>query len=93
MRSIIMAPEVDVTMLIQEIQNRPAIYDTSKAEYHDRHLKRKMWEEVCCNVYSAPVWTCLTSKEKTKYGKFKFLLDFLVVIGDKTCKTIKKTIR
>ena len=30
----IMAPEVDVTILIQEIQNRP-IYDTSKAEYHD----------------------------------------------------------
>ena len=30
----IMAPEVDVTKLIQEIQNRP-IYDTPKAEYHD----------------------------------------------------------
>ncbi|XP_041982313.1 uncharacterized protein LOC121735535 [Aricia agestis] len=62
-----MAPEIDITMLIQEIRNRPGIYDTSKAEYRNKHLKSKLWEEVCCNIYSAPVWTSLTSKEKTKY--------------------------
>ncbi|XP_052745835.1 uncharacterized protein LOC128199634 [Bicyclus anynana] len=68
-RYYIMAPDIDVSMLIQEIQNRPAIYDTSKPEYHDRNLKRKMWDEVCCNIYSAPVWTSMTSNEKTKFGK------------------------
>ncbi|KPJ06467.1 hypothetical protein RR48_14206 [Papilio machaon] len=36
----------DTERFITEIENRPAIWDTSSDEYSNRHLKKKSWEEV-----------------------------------------------
>ncbi|XP_061705686.1 uncharacterized protein LOC133516679 [Cydia pomonella] len=38
--------EINIENFIQEIQNRPAIWDMSKREYSDRIAKKKAWEEI-----------------------------------------------
>ncbi|KAH9635725.1 hypothetical protein HF086_001763 [Spodoptera exigua] len=64
-----MAHDIDCKILISEIEKRTPLYDTSRKEYHDRNLKKKLWNEVCQEVYSSSVWDLMSSEDKTKYGK------------------------
>ncbi|XP_059053624.1 uncharacterized protein LOC131847922 [Achroia grisella] len=60
--------EIDVNVLINEVRKRKPIYDTFRKEYHDRILKKKLWDEVCQVVYSSD-WDSLSAQDKIKYGK------------------------
>ncbi|XP_031770682.2 uncharacterized protein LOC116413823 [Galleria mellonella] len=65
---ITMSIEIDINLLIEEIRKRAPIYDTSTKEYHDRSLKKQLWDEVCQEVFSS-VWDSLSGRDKIKYGK------------------------
>lgn len=61
--------DFDVPQLIVEVQNRPPLYDTSILEYHDRNLKKRLWREICRELYSGTVWDGLKPNEQSKIGK------------------------
>lgn len=55
----------DVEKFILEVEKRPAIWDMSIEDYHDRDLKRKCWEEIVEVIGG----TELSVKEKKEMGK------------------------
>jgi hypothetical protein len=61
--------EFNTEIFIQEIENRPVLWDMSKREYGDRVLKRKAWEELC--ILFIPHFETKTTKEKNEEGKCK----------------------
>ncbi|KAL0901936.1 hypothetical protein ABMA27_007081 [Loxostege sticticalis] len=61
--------DFDVPQLIVEVQNRPPLYDTSILEYHDRNLKKRLWREICRELYSGTVWDGLKPNEQSKIEK------------------------
>lgn len=46
-----MGTDIDVEKLIDAVQSRPALYDTSYKEYRDARLKATCWEEVGVEMY------------------------------------------
>lgn len=60
--------EIDIEKLICEIQKRRHLYDTTTAEYSDRNVKKKLWEEVCVQLIAD--WDKLEIQDKIKQGKF-----------------------
>lgn len=61
----------DTELFIQEIQNRPVLWDMSKREYSDRILKRKAWEEMCTLFIRE--FEIKTTREKNEKCKCKLL--------------------
>jgi hypothetical protein len=61
---------IDISKLIVEVQNRSPLYDTSTPDYHARKLKKKLWKEVCREIYSASVWNGLSVGEQAILSKF-----------------------
>lgn len=47
-RRVIGAPKPYMTpeLLIEQVRRRPALWDESLREYHDKHLKKVKWNEV-----------------------------------------------
>lgn len=59
--------EFDTEKFINEIQSRPAIWNTKLPEYSDRILKQRAWEELV-DIYHG---TELTKEEKQKLGNYQ----------------------
>ncbi|XP_064108274.1 uncharacterized protein LOC135216735 [Macrobrachium nipponense] len=57
---------VDCERLIKEVEKRPALYDFKLKDYCDKHVRRKLWTEVCEAVFSD--WNYLTSETKKDKG-------------------------
>lgn len=60
--------DFDTEKLIIEIQNRPAIWNTKSAEYSDRNLRSKAWEELV-DIYGLD----LSQDKKKELGKYNFI--------------------
>lgn len=58
--------DTSIVKLIEEVEQRPAIYKKSLKEYSDANLKKKLWEEVCEAVVLG--WNELNAEEKTNKG-------------------------
>lgn len=59
---------VDLPQLIVAVKKRPGLYDTSTPGYHDRILKKSLWEEVCREL--CDTWDEMTDDERCKIGKY-----------------------
>lgn len=59
----------DTEKFIIEIQNRPAIWNTKSAEYSDRNLRQKAWEELV-EIYG----TDLPQEKKKQLGKYQLFI-------------------
>nr|CAD7198716.1 unnamed protein product [Timema douglasi] len=64
--------EIDASVVINEVEKRGQLFDTSYSQYYDRNVK-KLWEKCtftppkqCQDII--PNWGQLSSEEKTKYG-------------------------
>ncbi|XP_050518311.1 uncharacterized protein LOC126892716 [Diabrotica virgifera virgifera] len=56
-----------VVQLINEVEQRPALYKKSLKEYSDSNMRKKLWEEVCEAVFAD--WNELSVADKTKKGR------------------------
>lgn len=56
--------DFDTEKFIIEIQNRPAIWNTKSAEYSDKNLRSKAWEELV-EIYRVD----LSQDKKKELGK------------------------
>jgi hypothetical protein len=57
----------DIEKLIIEVEKRPALYNTHLPEYSDKHVKEKLWTEVCEAI--VPNWGQVDKDGKIKRGK------------------------
>lgn len=57
--------EINIEQLINEIQNRPAIWDKRSVEYADRNKKKMSWEEIT-NIF---VGEDASEEKKKNMGK------------------------
>lgn len=64
-----------VKRLINEVQCRPAIWDSRIKEYSDRALKREAWDELC--TVFVPHFHDASAAEKNGIGKYCFFLPLL----------------
>ncbi|XP_041987014.1 uncharacterized protein LOC121738833 [Aricia agestis] len=65
-------PGINALSVIQAVKKRFPLYDSSKKEYHDRQLKKRLWKGVCKEVYTPAVWNSLTRVSKLKCEKEVF---------------------
>lgn len=65
--------DFDTERFIIDIQNRPAIWNTKSAEYSDRNLRSKAWEELV-DIYGPD----LSQDKKKELGKYKLLYLYIL---------------
>lgn len=58
--------ETSIVKLIEEVEQRPALYKKSLKEYSDANVKKKLWLEVCEAVVVD--WNQLSAEDKTNKG-------------------------
>lgn len=58
---------IDITQLIQLVQERPELYNPKTPSYADRYKKKKAWDEICAVV--VPDWELCSEKEKNIKAK------------------------
>lgn len=58
--------ESSIVKLIEEVEQRPALYKKSLKEYSDANVKKKLWLEVCEAVVVD--WNQLSAEDKTNKG-------------------------
>ncbi|XP_022197445.2 uncharacterized protein LOC111054683 [Nilaparvata lugens] len=58
---------VHMDQFIEEVRMRPAIYDTTMAEYCDRSYKRHLWMEICEKFN--PDWSTLEEEQREAIGR------------------------
>lgn len=56
-------PPFDVEQFIQEVKNRPVLWNSKHPNYNHRQAKTSAWEEVALNLY-------LDSENWSNYDKF-----------------------
>ena len=57
----------DTEKLIVEVERRPALYNTHLPEYSNKHVKEKLWTEVCEAI--VPNWGQVDRDGKIKICK------------------------
>jgi hypothetical protein len=66
----------DIEKLILEVERRPHLYKKQLKEYYDKHLKEKLWSEVCESVVMN--WSELAAEQKSEKG---MLIFFFILLG------------
>ncbi|XP_055638633.1 uncharacterized protein LOC129776800 isoform X2 [Toxorhynchites rutilus septentrionalis] len=54
--------ETSILDLIEEVEQRPALYQKGLKEYSDANFKKKLWDEVCEAVVVG--WNRLSAEDK-----------------------------
>lgn len=60
--------EVDNEILIQEVKERPALYNRIAKEYNDVSLRKVLWDESCSKIYG-DAWQAMNEDQKRAKGK------------------------
>ena len=68
----IMSVVENVEKLILEVERRPPLYKKQSKEYSDKHLKDKLWSEVCEAVVMN--WSELPAEQKSEKGMLIFFV-------------------
>ena len=63
-----MSSKYDTVTLIELVESRPSLWDTTSEEFKDRDLKSKLWLEMCS--FLEPDVLQLGRKEQMKVGKY-----------------------
>ena len=66
----------DIEKLILEVERRPPLYKKQLKEYCDKHLKEKLWSDVCESVVMN--WSELPAEQKLGKG---MLIFFFILLG------------
>ncbi|XP_055638632.1 uncharacterized protein LOC129776800 isoform X1 [Toxorhynchites rutilus septentrionalis] len=59
--------ETSILDLIEEVEQRPALYQKGLKEYSDANFKKKLWDEVCEAVVVG--WNRLSAEDKINKGR------------------------
>lgn len=58
--------DIDNELLIDEVQQRAPLYNKALKEYSDVNVKKRLWQEVCEQLF--PTWERLSEMHKIKTG-------------------------
>lgn len=62
-------------LLIEEIQQRPCLYDTKCHKYKNIYEKKRSWENICRVIFSS--WDQFSLEDQKQASKLNYVFNFL----------------